>query len=121
MSNILIIDDEETILFSFNIILEEEGFTVFCASNAEEGISIARDNDIDLALVDLHLPEMNGEDVIFAINRIKPNIKFIIHSGDINFVVSPELESIGVKNNYILKKTIKSISIIPELISNILS
>ncbi|MEM8857592.1 MAG: response regulator transcription factor [Chloroflexota bacterium] len=61
MQNILIIDDTPTILRTLEIILERNGFQTWRAGSAEEGLRIIQQNGLpDLAIVDLHLPRMDG-------------------------------------------------------------
>lgn len=60
MINILVIEDEENIRKIISRVLVREGFKVFEASNGEEGMDIIDKNNIDLIVLDLMLPKMNG-------------------------------------------------------------
>lgn len=107
MKNILIIDDDESIRFTLQMLLEDEGYNVFTALSADSGLAISMGKEIDLAIVDLNIPKMSGDLLILEINKVKPNIKFIINTGDSNFKIPCHLSSIGLtKNNIILKPLI---------------
>ena len=61
---ILVIEDDETLLASLVQQLGDAGFGVEQAADGREGLHFATDYPIDLAIVDLGLPEMNGLEVI---------------------------------------------------------
>jgi DNA-binding response OmpR family regulator len=57
---ILVIDDEENILNAVRIHLESEGYHVKTALSAEEGLKIAQQGGIDLVVLDIMMPGMDG-------------------------------------------------------------
>ncbi len=61
---ILVIEDDETLLASLVQQLGDAGFGVEQAADGREGLYFATEYPVDLAIVDLGLPEMNGLDVI---------------------------------------------------------
>ena len=65
MALILIVEDEETIATMYKFKLEQQGFKVISAVNGKEGLDKARYEMPDLILLDLMMPEMNG-DVMLA-------------------------------------------------------
>jgi len=60
MFQILVIDDDKNIRFFIKEALEINHYTVFTASNGEEGLEILSNNHIDLAIVDIMMPKMDG-------------------------------------------------------------
>ncbi len=80
---ILVLDDDDAIRISLQIYLEDEGFNAFSATSAEEGLEIVKSNKIDLVIVDLRLPEMNGIDFVKESIKISPETRYIIHSGSL--------------------------------------
>lgn len=81
MNNILIIDDEEFIRENLNRILENEGYSTFLAQKGSDGIEITGREDIDLVLLDLNLPDINGIEVLKRIKQIVPDILVIVITG----------------------------------------
>ena len=66
--NILIVDDEEIMREILEALLTREGHQVRLASNAAEGLELARTQPFDAAIVDMMMPGMDG---ITALEEIK--------------------------------------------------
>lgn len=60
MIRVLIVEDELSILTGLKYCLEQEGFVCFTASCGGEALEIAFKEEIDLALLDINLPDMDG-------------------------------------------------------------
>jgi two-component system alkaline phosphatase synthesis response regulator PhoP len=60
---ILVIDDDENVRDTIAVMLEQEGFRVFCAADGAQGLDVALKQKPDLVLVDLRLPGLNGMDI----------------------------------------------------------
>lgn len=80
---ILIIDDEETVRKVSKKMLERLGFDVITASDGYEGLNIFRENagNIDVVLLDMTMPEMDGEETLREIRISKKDIPVILTSG----------------------------------------
>jgi DNA-binding response OmpR family regulator len=63
MKTILIIDDDASIIKGVQEALHEEHFDVLVAETGAKGTTMARRENIDLILLDLRLPDKNGEDI----------------------------------------------------------
>ncbi|WP_443662525.1 response regulator transcription factor [Clostridium sp.] len=63
MKNILIIEDEEKVVQVIKAYLEKSGYSVYVALNGLTGIEIFKENKLDLIILDLMLPDINGEDI----------------------------------------------------------
>jgi len=79
--NILIVDDEETILQSLEGILTDEGFEVQSASNGREALERVGEELPDLVLLDIWMPEMDGIDALVRIKEAYPHLQVIMMSG----------------------------------------
>jgi two-component system cell cycle response regulator len=64
MKNILIIDDEPVIRELLKTILEKSGYSVKTAVNGQDGIKIIEQDELDLILLDLNLPDSKGLDTV---------------------------------------------------------
>jgi DNA-binding response OmpR family regulator len=68
---ILIIDDDEKIRNLISIYLENEGYKTIKASNAQEAIKILEEDNVDLIMLDIMMPEMNGIEACMKIREEK--------------------------------------------------
>ena len=60
MSNILVVDDEPSICWGLTRLAESLGHEVLAASSAEEGLALAAENSVDLLVLDVRLPGIDG-------------------------------------------------------------
>ncbi|GAB6088342.1 response regulator transcription factor [Alkaliphilus crotonatoxidans] len=67
---ILIVDDEEHILELIRFNLEKNGYEVFVSDNGEDCIQFLKENSVDLVVLDLMLPGIDGLEVCKEIRRI---------------------------------------------------
>jgi len=77
MSNILVCDDEKDIVSALKIYLSSDGHTVFEAYNGRQAVDIIRGNSIDLALLDVMMPVMDGITAIAEIRKFS-NLPIIL-------------------------------------------
>ena len=80
---VLIIEDEEMVMRVNRALLESLGYHVLGAKTGREAINIAKtfDGDIDLAILDIVLPDMGGKAIYPLIMEARPNLKVIACSG----------------------------------------
>lgn len=65
---ILVVEDDQDILFLVRMLLEEEGYTVLTAANGQEGLLAVQRAMPDLVLLDMKMPVMNGWEFAAAIH-----------------------------------------------------
>jgi len=80
---VLVIEDEATLVALFRKILEMLGYRVLEAMTGREAVEIAKafDGQIDLALLDIKLPDMSGNQIYPLIMEARPDLKVIVCSG----------------------------------------
>ena len=79
--NLLIVDDEEQFLESITKSLQVRDFNVIAVNRGEKAIEAARKNPIDVALLDLKMPGMNGEETLKALKAEHQWMEIIILTG----------------------------------------
>lgn len=88
MAKIIIFDDEKNIRETIKDILTDEGHTVYESDSGLKGLITVRKEEIDIAIVDIWMPLLNGLDVMQKIRQIKPGVEVIIISGHANVDVA---------------------------------
>jgi DNA-binding response OmpR family regulator len=77
---ILVIDDEPRILGFLRLGLEAEGFSVDCADDGAVGMARARDEEYELVVLDLQLPQLDGLQLLEELRRSRPALPVLILS-----------------------------------------
>lgn len=96
LKTVLVCDDEPLILEAAGYVIKKEGYQLLTASNGRDALQIARENQPDLILLDVNMPEMTGLEVCQNLKRDNKTKKITIimftanvqasdHSKAINF------------------------------------
>ncbi|MBI5299534.1 MAG: response regulator [Deltaproteobacteria bacterium] len=75
---ILVVDDEEQICNVIKKVLLQEGYQIFTAFNGETALNQLKKSSVDLMLVDLKMPSMNGLELLQQARTIQKNLKSIL-------------------------------------------
>ena len=80
---ILVVDDEAIVRRTTRVALERYGYKVMLADTAREGIELFRSmsSEISLVLLDMNMPEMNGEEALGHFTNIRADVLVIVSSG----------------------------------------
>ena len=80
---ILMIEDEDVVVEVTQAMLEMLGYRVMVAKTGKDAIHIAEtfDGQIDLALLDIKLPDIDGRNLYLLIMKARPDLKVIVFSG----------------------------------------
>ncbi len=80
-NQILLVDDDESILEYTKYILQDEGYKVETARTGQEGINKLMTGKFDLVLLDVVLPDIRGEVVASKINKLDDSIYIVFFTG----------------------------------------
>jgi len=85
--NILIIDDNSNLLYSTRSIIEANGYPCLIADGGEAGLNVLQqpNHNIDIVLLDLQMPEVDGYQVLENIHQQQINVDVIVVSGEATF------------------------------------
>ena len=78
---ILVIDDDEGIRKVITTALNDESYITDTASNGKEAIEKSRTNAYNLAIIDIHLPDMEGTQLLSELKETTPKMRKIIVTG----------------------------------------
>jgi len=79
--SILIVDDDRAILSSLEKILQLEGYSVDTAETGREAIEKAKNRFYNLMLLDIKLPDMEGTELLRAVDETEPKMVKIMVTG----------------------------------------
>ena len=69
MTRILVVDDDRPQAEEFGVLLRQAGCAVTLASNGREALTLAEQGGFDLLLLDVHMPELDGFQVVQAVRE----------------------------------------------------
>lgn len=80
MFKILVVDDDKNTRRLFKAVLEGESYTVFTASNGREAFSVMDQEHIDLVVLDIMMPEMDGYEFTKELRAVENNLPILMVS-----------------------------------------
>jgi CheY-like chemotaxis protein len=105
---ILLIEDEDDVRHYIRLLLEHFGYKVLEASDGEEAINKFAEHrqSIDLAVIDVVMPKMNGKEVYLRLKAAKPDIKALFISGYTHDII--EKKGISGEELNLVQKPVRS-------------
>ncbi len=97
---VLVVDDEAMVVEALRSILERLGYSVLDAGDGEEALERYRkhEKEIDLVIMDIHMPVMGGREAIAELKKLDPEIPVLVISGFFQKRLVKELRARGVVN-----------------------
>ena len=96
LRNILLVDDEPSVLFALKLLMEAVGYRVkdFCSA-ADALAYLKDDSESELFICDLRMPKMNGLAVLQEAKRLKPELPFVLMSAHANSEEQERARALG--------------------------
>lgn len=104
-SRILVVDDDAGLRVLFESMLEAEGYTVVLAASAQEAEAVLARRTVDLMLLDLHLPDGNGPQLVAAMQSLPAAVPLIVVTGQGDEKVAVEVMRRGALD-YVIKDSL---------------
>ena len=86
--NVLVVEDHYINQVVIQTLFEKLGVSLSVVSTGEEGVEYAKSNPVDLVLMDLNLPGIQGDEATIQIKRFKPNLPIVALTADV--ITQPE-------------------------------
>jgi len=77
---VLIVDDEPSIRELYTMELGDEGYKVLPANCAQEGLDLIRQGSVDLVILDIQMPDMDGRDFLNHARELSVDLPIVISS-----------------------------------------
>src|SRR3954469_1484452 len=77
---VLVVEDDESISMGLEMNLTAEGYHVLVAADGEEGLALARNGEIDLLILDVMLPRLNGFELLRTLRNERRTLPIIMLS-----------------------------------------
>jgi two-component system response regulator (stage 0 sporulation protein F) len=109
---ILVVDDEENARIGLSRLLAKEGFVVDCVANGFEALNYLRQQDVNLIVTDINMPEMNGIAFLKELNKSFPQSNVIMitaYGGIESYIESMNLGAFEYLNKPVKVDELKSI------------
>lgn len=101
-NTILIVDDEESLRLTLRLRLSAQGFNVLLAEDGDTGIEMLKKNNVDLVLLDINMPRMDGMEALRHITEMFPDVDVMMLTGFADFSTAIECLKKGAKD-YLVK------------------
>ncbi len=93
---IILVDDEEHLIFPLKERLELRDFLVDAVLEGKKSIPMILENDYDLAIIDVKMPDISGLEVVSQVKEQKPDLPIILLSGHTTKENFDNPEKVGV-------------------------
>ncbi|BHH86172.1 hypothetical protein LA52FAK_44610 [Desulforhopalus sp. 52FAK] len=107
---ILVVDDEEVMRITAKAVLEDLGYEVILAKNGQQAVdTFKHQKGIDLVLLDMVMPVMNGRDCFYKLQEINPQVRVVLSSGFTREEDLKEMRQSGLKG--FIRKPYRSVNL----------
>jgi len=112
---VLIVDDETNLRRSLAAFLDDEGMGVLSAGSGAEALALLdEDNEIHVCVMDMRLPDCDGNAVIRNIHTRFPGMRFLIHTGSAGYTVPDDLRNLGITSEMVFRKPLADLNILAD-------
>jgi len=103
---LLVIDDEPAVRTNLCAFLADDGFAVTAVASGEEALSLLARETFDVAIVDIRLPGQDGNSVIVRAQALQPLMRYLIHTGSVDYQIPTQLRHLGINAGDVLPKPV---------------
>lgn len=118
-TRVLILDDDTQVRVSLSAFLEDAGYEVFTALHPGHAFDLLAVQPVDVVVVDLRLPGMDGQAFILTASELQPRLRYLIYTGSTGFSPSPALARLGLDERTIFRKPVADLSVIVDAIDKL--
>jgi two-component system response regulator PilR (NtrC family) len=125
MSNILIVDDEQSYRQLLSLVFEGDGHTIRTASNGREALELLQSEPADVVISDVRMPDMDGIEMLSSVRETQPDLGVVLMTAFASVETAREAFKLGADDfiqkpfdveelKLIVKKTLEKQALIDE-------
>ncbi len=99
---LLLVDDEDRFRSTLSKRLAEKGIVAETASNGVEALKVVKEKPVDIIVLDIKMPEMDGIETLRHVKKLNPEIEVILLTGHANIESAVEGMRLGA-HDYLMK------------------
>lgn len=84
-----------------------------------EALQAFENSGIDVAVVDVRLPEMDGPTLILHAHKVAPAVRFVIYTGSVLYRLPEELGAIGMLAEDVIQKPASSLQVVADAVRRV--
>jgi two-component system, NtrC family, response regulator PilR len=125
MSNILIVDDEQSYRQLLSLVFESDGHSIRTATNGREALALLQQDAIDVVISDVRMPDMDGIEMLSSVRETQPDLGVVLMTAFASVETAREAFKLGADDfiqkpfdveelKLIVKKTLEKQALIDE-------
>ena len=125
MSNILIVDDEQSYRQLLSLVFESDGHNIRTATNGREALRLLHDEPADVVISDVRMPDMDGIEMLSSVRETQPDLGVVLMTAFASVETAREAFKLGADDfiqkpfdveelKLIVKKTLEKQALIDE-------
>lgn len=118
---ILVLDDDDAVRISLESFFEDCGYTAYAVASAEEALEFLVRQMVDLVIVDLRLPGIDGISFIRIANEKWEQLRYIIFTGSVEVAIPENILGLKQVSKNILIKPVDDLNVFRVEISDMLN
>ncbi len=108
---VLIVDDEEMIRENLKAYLEDEGLPVMAFGSVTPALGwLGEGVRCPVCIMDMRLPDIDGNSAIRILHQLYPNMEFLIHTGSSSYSLPDDLRAIGLDDGRVYQKPLSDMA-----------
>lgn len=108
---VLIVDDEEMIRENLKAYLEDEGWRVAAFEAVAPALRWLQEGILcQICIMDMRLPDMDGNTAIRALHQMYPEMEFLIHTGSSSYSLPDDLRALGLDDDRVYQKPLNDMA-----------
>jgi CheY-like chemotaxis protein len=119
--HVLVVDDEEIVRIIISDFLNMSGYDVYAFALSKLALQHLKKKCMDIAIVDINMPDIAGEEFIHIAKKLCPHLKFIIHTGETHYNVTDSLQKLDIYQDAVLTKPVEDMNVFKKTIERLLA